>query len=229
MSLPIAALLAASLLGTPDPYELGLQRYREADYLAAAEAFRESVAHPSTAQREARANLWLGVCLFNISETDAARLAFKSALIGDPTLTLPDEAPPTVQPLFDDVRRSLVATAPAQPAPSVPSAKPDVAVAASEPVIIRGAPSQEASESRSLLRPWMAGAALGLAGGLGVTAGGLELGANTNFNSAAASRYATTTTSLINRGTGEQNGARVAGVAALTVLAGAAVLYFLSH
>jgi hypothetical protein len=237
----LAPLLALALAAAPDPYEVGLERYRQADYLAAAQAFRESVARPANPQREARANLWLGVSLFNISETEAARLAFKSALLGDRTLTLPDEAPPTAQPLFDDVRRSLP---PLTPAPSPPPKPAEVAPApvptpphASHELIIDVPPAapevrqadEREVEAKPVLRPWMATVALGTAGGLAVAAGVLELGANTNYASARSARYATTASQLVQRGNGEQDAARAAGVAALAAGAAAVALYFLSH
>jgi hypothetical protein len=229
----LAPLLALALAGAPDPYEVGLERYRQADYLAAAEAFRESVAHPSNPQREARANLWLGVSLFNISETEAARLAFKSALLGDRTLTLPDEAPPTAQPLFDDVRRSLPPALPPPPRPVEVAPPPppaheviiDVPRAAPE---VRQ-PEEREGEAKPLFRPWMATVALATAGGLAVNAGGLELGAHTNFASAESARYATTASQLVHRGSAEQDAARGAGIAAVVAAGAAVALYFLSH
>jgi hypothetical protein len=220
---PLLAPLLALALAAPtaiDPYEAGLERYREADYMGAADAFRLAVAHPASEARQAKANVWLGVCLFNISEVDAARLAFKSAMLYDRTLTLPDEAPPTAQPLFDDVRRSLPPdaglTRPAGPAPPQPKFDSDFT-----------RPAQPNAEGP--VRPWMAAAALGVAGGLGVTAGALELGCHANFNAASSARYAPTANQLIARGQSEQDAARGVAIAAGVTLIGAAVLYFLSH
>ena len=233
-------LLALALASAPDPYEVGLERYRQADYLAAAQAFRESVAHPANPQREARANLWLGLCFFNISETDAARLAFKSALLGDRTLTLPNDAPPTAQPLFDDVRRSLPPSAPTPtpvapvetlPAPP-PASEPKVAPRIIDvPTSVNDSwhPQQPKAEPGQTFRPWMASAALGAGGAFGLAGGALELGAHTNFSSAASARYATTAGQLVQRGSSEQDGARAVGIAALTAAAASVALYFLSH
>jgi hypothetical protein len=162
--LPVLVALWTAQAGTPpapsrgDPdLEEGVRQAQEGEYDRAVVTLDGVVRRlrqgGGTAAALSRAQVYLGVAYLGLNQEQAARTSFEAALRTQPSLALsPDEYPPRVVRVFEDVRRSSAAAAP----PKAPAAAAKEKGGSRKPLILLGAAGVAAG-----------GAAFALAGGGG--------------------------------------------------------------
>ena len=242
----LASLLSLQLALTPAPaapppapeaaFAQGTQRYRDAEFESALPLFQRAASTPDTGLR-ARAELWMGLTFFNLGNTRAARESFRAALIDDPKVVLPDDAPPPAVPMFSNLRSDLERSAPRPvppemqsrppaPQPDVPRADEHPAAPTDEPRTFREVPEAHEGSGAQIPR-WLPSVVVGAGAGVGVVAGGLKLASSSRFDDATRSRSAAEAASLSRSADGQQHLARTLAVTAVGLVAVATVLYLL--
>lgn len=216
-------------------FEQGTARYRDADFESALPLFQRATSSTDKPTR-ARAELWMGLTFFSLGNPRAARESFRAALVDDPKVALPDDAPPPAVPLFSNLRNELERSAPRPIPPEMqarPAAPPGDVPRAEE----RSAPPTEERSVRELPEPregggvhvpaWAPNAVGGAGAGLAVVAGGLKLSSSSKFDDAVRSRSAVEAADLSRSADRQQHLARSLAVTAVGLVAVAAVLYLL--
>jgi len=113
----VAAIAAAPALADNADFVEGMRLYNDFEFEKASFRFRVAARSVILPPGEvAQANLWLGLALGQAGDDISARAAFVDALRLDEGLALPEDAPPTLRPIFSDARAAAFAAA-ASPAP----------------------------------------------------------------------------------------------------------------
>jgi hypothetical protein len=241
----LSTLLCLQLAVTPAPappptpeaaFAQGTQRYRDADFESALPLFQRAASTTDPGLR-ARAQLWMGLTFFNLGNTRAARESFRAALVDDPKVAMPDDAPPPAVPMFSNLRSDLERSAPRPvppemqqrpPAPQtdVPSASEQASSLTEEPRTFRELP--EAHEGGGVHVPgWLPSVGVGIGAGMAVVAGGLKVASSSRFDDATRSRSAAEAATLSRSADGQQHLARTLAIASVGVVVVSTVLYLL--
>jgi hypothetical protein len=110
---------AESLESDPS-YVEGQRFYNNFEFEKAAFRFRASSRSSSLSAKDAaRAQMWLGLALGQAGDEISARDAFAAAKKLDANIALPDDAPPTLRPIFADAH-AIANAAPAAPTAVAP-------------------------------------------------------------------------------------------------------------
>lgn len=227
-------------LSAAEAMKQGLQHYREADFEGAIPLFQraDQAAPDADKKAKAQAQLWLGLAFFNIGSADLARQSFRAALLADPNVKLPDEAPPPLIPMFANVKGDLERSAPRQTEPpkrDVPDATADRAHAGDAehaqlaPDLTREeAEVSQPSEPRGRLLPkWVPQALVGAGAGAVLVGGYFKLASNGSFTNAANASTAAESTRLAHHADSQQHLARTLALSGIASAAVGAAIYLL--
>lgn len=174
MLLLVCALLAGTL-DDDERFTAAVARFRALEYEAALAEFEAIAAEPRPEDERAQAMLWVGAARALLGDDGAARLAFESALLLDPDVTLDFKTSPKVVQLFDEVREKHPPPAPPPPEPPVEE----------EPPAPAPPPPTTPAPSSSINGFWLLAAGAGVLGvAAGVTAGVFGVGAYDKIRSA---------------------------------------------
>lgn len=140
-ALPLfAAIAAAPALADNADFIEGTRLYNGFEFEKASFRFRAAARSVVLPPGEvAQANLWLGLALGQAGDDFSARDAFIDALRLDEGLALPDDALPTLRPIFSDARAAASAAAvPAPPELHLPAPAAEPVPTTLSPITIAG-------------------------------------------------------------------------------------------
>jgi hypothetical protein len=157
-SVALGILSQAPTLEEVGAFADGMKMYDRFEFEKASFAFRAATRAPGLGRADvARAQLWLGLALAQAGDELSAREAFVEAVRADGATALPADAPPTLQPLFQDARAYALSSPQAETSADRPKLPPV------------GAPSASRRMSRSVIVGGVlagAGAVLTASGGV---------------------------------------------------------------